>query len=296
MRYLTRIVFLRTVLAGICVTLGATWSGTALAQQSAQATGATAGASAVPTWNVGVAQATGSTCGYCSMTDQARANALGIGLLSSPVADVVPATYFVNSGSTGTAREYQVGGGAMTMRDIDGYMSFGVAEGLPPLTPDTTARIPNETQTLALAQALGTRLGLPAGEIAGFQTHGLAISGGTLLGPIAPTTIGRAVEFHRAVGGHRVLGSQARFEFGRDGVLKSALVHWPQFRLKPGKLRDRGAVLAEVAPKTNGRVVQELEVVFAQGTDGSMAPMMLVVTAPASGAVSVNRDLVPLTE
>jgi hypothetical protein len=55
-------------------------------------------------------------------------------------------------------------------------------------------------------------------------------------------------------------------------------------------------VLAEVAPKTNGRVVQELEVVFAQGTDGSMAPMMLVVTAPASGAVSVNRDLVPLTE
>jgi hypothetical protein len=54
--------------------------------------------------------------------------------------------------------------------------------------------------------------------------------------------------------------------------------------------------LAEIAPKTNGRVVQELEVVFAQGTDGSMAPMMLVVAAPPSGMMAVSQVLVPLTE
>jgi hypothetical protein len=177
-------------------------------------------------------------------------------------------------------------------------MSFGVAEGLPPLTADTTSRIPGEAQALALAQALASRLGLPPDEIAGFQTHGLAISGGTILGRVAPTTVGRAVEFHRAVAGYRVVGSAARFEFGRDGVLKRALVHWPQFRLKPGmaRMRDRAAVLAEIAPKTNGRAVHELEVVFAQGADGSMAPMTLVVTSPPGDVVTVDRALVPLAE
>jgi hypothetical protein len=294
MRYLSKSVLSGAVVTAICVTLWLTWPATALAQQT---TSAGIGALVVPTWDASIVQTRGSTCGYCNMTDQTRANALGIGLLSSPVTEATPAAYFVNSGSAGTARQYQVGGGAMATRDIDGQMSFSVAEGSPPLAPDTTSRIPNETQALALAQAIASRLGLPAGEIAGSQTHGLAISGWTTLGPTAPTTIGRAVEFHRSVGGYRVLGSQARFEFGRDGVLKSALIHWPQFRLKPGitKVRDRSAVLAEVTPKTNGRVVYELEVVFAQGADGSMAPMMLAVTAPLGG-VAVSRDLVPLTE
>lgn len=293
MRHLTKLVLSGAFLAGICVTLCLICPGTAVAQQAVAG-----GAWAMPNWDAGILQATEGTCRYCSLSEQARADALEIGLLSSPVVGAAPATYFANAGAAGTARQYTVGGGSVTMRDIDKYLSFGVAEGLPPLTPDTTSRIPSEATALASARTLATQLGIPTGEVGGVQIHGLAISGGTVLGAIAPTTVGRAVEFWRTVGGYRVLDSAARFEFGRDGVLKSVLVHWPQFRLKPGmaRLRDRSAVLAEVGPKTNGRVIHEMEVVFAQGADGSMTPMMLVVTAPRSGIMMVSRDLVPLTQ
>lgn len=105
---------------------------------------------AAPSWNTDVLLAA-KQCTYCQLSDQDRASALGLAAIS----DASIETYAVRgTGPTATNRQYRTSRGIMTVRDVDGYLSFGAAGGPPATNSDTTSRIPTEAEVTRLGQDL----------------------------------------------------------------------------------------------------------------------------------------------
>jgi len=217
---------------------------------------------------------------------------LGFGALGNAEIEAAPAESFGRAGEAAHTRRYRAAGWTGSARRADGYFSFATRQKLPPLTAETTSSIPSEAQAVARAKDLAAQLGLLNEEVASVDSHGIAVEGRTLLGRVEPVTIGRMVELKRAVGGYRVLGSSVRFEFGKDMQLQRTLIHWPHFRMRPtlSRMRDRTVVLGEVDQKAAGKALRKMEIVYAQGDDGFMAPALLVVTGvPEAGAPGVDN-------
>lgn len=295
MHYLNRVLLFNLAVASSMV------STKIVAAQGSTKAGQTLVSSA-PNWDARILVSE-KVCGYCKLDDHIRAERLGLGLLPTASVERPPEGVFPGSGSTTDTRGYHLAIGHLTMRDVDGYLSYGECPVLPQLTADTTSKIPSESEARTMAHELAARLELPSEEFARAESHGIAIGGTTVLGAIAPTTIGRMVEFQRAVNGHRVLDSIARFQFGPNGGLKNVKVQWPEFRIRPGlkTVRERASVLADIARRVGSGAIQTMEIVYAQSADGWMTPVMLVVAAPSSttdGKVTpiVHRALVPLAE
>jgi hypothetical protein len=169
---------------------------------------------------------------------------------------------------------YKTGKELLIVRDQDAFTRY-LRLDLPNTPPGVAGHaIPQESEAIAGAKQWFARLGLPLDEALAPESHGVAAAGTTPLGPVAPVVVSRLVEFGRTVNGLRVGDSFARFEFGQDGELRSVLVHWPSFRLRPGvsTLRDPGSVQQEIQAWSAGRPVSELHLVYLQDADGYMVP------------------------
>lgn len=293
---LTTMRSVRITLVGLGFCVLPAFSGSSVAHaQAPSSSDPVAAFAAAPKWDRGLLRPDRG-CRFCDLDDQTRSDILGFGNLGSAEVEAAATSSFAKSGNAGRTRHYRAGSTTGSSRPVDGYLSFAALSDLPPLTAATTSSIPNEAQVLARAKDLAAQLGLLDEEVVGIETHGIAIGGRTLLGPVEPVTIGRTVELKRAVAGYRVLGSSVRFEFGKDLKLQKTLIHWPPFRLRPGltKMRDRSVVLGEIAEKAGGQRLHHMEIVYAQGEDGFMAPAMLVVAGSTGNGNSGSGNNVRL--
>jgi hypothetical protein len=186
--------------------------------------------------------------------------------------------------ATAEKRLYRSDIWSLMTRDVDAYTYYTRKDLAPIPSPDGVApAIPDQERTLALANEWFGKLGLPGDEAVLLGARGLAAAGASPLGASAPTVVGRVVEYARKVGGLRVVDSRARFEFATNGELRSAMVYWPAFNLRPGltAVLTNAEVSANVDAWVAGRKLYSRELVYRQAEDGYMVPAVMAIVRPS---------------
>jgi hypothetical protein len=235
---------------------------------------------AIPSWDATVLSSHAVTAGYYGADDVARALTMGMPTLAAPeMLDAPPKLQHL--GAAALKRVYQSGTSVLMLRDVDRYLRF-VRKDMPstPVVVDPAA-VPKDAEALTLAHGWFRRLGLPTEEAGDPIVTGIAAAGTFPDGTLPPAAVARVVEFPRLVNGIRVLESQARFEFGANGVLSAALVYWAPFVIRPQLkgLRSRQAVFEAINTWAAGRSVPSMSLIYALDDDGYMVPGVMAFTA-----------------